>query len=273
MQEISDIVIPGQDAEIPARIYRPIVGATRTAPLPVIVFYHGGGFVVGSIDIFDSLARSLANAATAIVVSVGYRLAPANPYPAAVEDAYAALEWVSENISAVGGDATKLVVAGESAGGNLAAVVALKARDERGPSIAGQILYYPALDFTDTDYPSRTKFIDGYGLSTEAGLAFQQAYAGHVVDKSEPYLSPMHAPSLANLPPTLMVTAGFDPLTDTCTAYTERLQTDGAAAIRRHFPGMIHGFMNIGVFPARREALDETAAFLDDLFSSAATGK
>ncbi|MBP6724691.1 MAG: alpha/beta hydrolase [Halioglobus sp.] len=273
LQEISDIVIPARDAEIPARIYRPIVGAARAASLPVIVFYHGGGFVVGNIDIFDSLVRSLANATTAIVVSVGYRLAPANPYPAAVEDAYAALEWVSENIAALGGDGTKLVVAGESAGGNLAAVVALKARDERGPSIAGQILYYPALDFTDTDYPSRTKFIDGYGLSAEAGLAFQQAYAGHIVDKSEPYLSPIHAPSLANLPPTLMVTAGFDPLTDACIAYIERLQTGGATAIRRHFPGMIHGFMNIGVFPARREALDETSAFLHDLFPAAATGK
>lgn len=275
LQEITDIVIPGLETEIPARVYRPMSTVNSVSPAPVIVFFHGGGFVVGSIDIFDSLTRALANATSAIVVSVGYRLAPAHPYPAAIEDAYTALQWVAKNIEDLGGDSARLVVAGESAGGNLAAVVALKARNEGGPRIAGQILYYPATDLTDTQYLSRDKFSDGYGLSTEAAHSFHEAYVGHIEDKSDPYVSPVYAPSLANMPPTLMVTAGFDRLLDSCRAFAKRLQQAGTPVTYANYPGMIHGFMNIGVFPAKREALVETAAFLHDLpptTSALATG-
>jgi acetyl esterase/lipase len=269
VHKVEDIVIPGPDADLPARIYWPATTDTPASPLPVIVFYHGGGFVVGSVDIFDSLTRALSNATSAVVVSVNYRLAPAHPYPAATIDAYAALEWAAENIDALGGDPAKLIVAGESAGGNLATVVALRANNEGGPSIAAQLLYYPGTDFTDSNYPSREKFADGYGLSRESVLTFFDAYTGHIADKSDPYLSPIRAPSLAGMPPTLMVTAGFDPLVDSCTAYTRRLQDDGVKVTHRHYPTMIHGFMNIGLFPQRREALTSSAAFLTELFSTA----
>ncbi|MGL4565211.1 MAG: alpha/beta hydrolase [Halioglobus sp.] len=248
-------------------MYWPIA-AREAATLPVIVFYHGGGFVVGSIDIFESLTRALASATASIVVSAGYRLAPAHPYPAAITDAYAALEWVAGNLAELGGDPDKLMVAGESAGGNLATVVAMMARDLGGPEIAAEILYYPGTDFTDTPYPSMQKFADGYGLSSGAMRAFRQAYAGRVADKTTPYLSPMSAPSLANMPPTLMVTAGFDPLADSGRAYARRLEKDAVAVNQQHFSSMIHGFMNINLFPQRRQALEATAAFVEGVLAN-----
>ena len=265
-----DIAIPGQGVEIPARVYWPTAAQTPDSPLPVIVFFHGGGFVVGSIDIFDSLTRALANATSAIVVSVGYRLAPAHPYPAAVDDAYAALQWVADNIGTLGGDPTRLIVSGESAGGTLATVVALKARDLGGPDIAAQVLYYPGTDISDDSYPSVEKFADGYGLSSAAVSTFRQAYIGHVQDKTDPYISPLRAASLAHMPPALIITAGFDPLTDATAAYATRLQQSGGTVTHRHYATTIHGFMNIRVFPQRRLALTETGKFLQVLFSDAA---
>ena len=155
MRKVEDVAIPGRDREIPARVYWPRASAEPGAAPPLIVYYHGGGFVVGSVDIFDGLARSIADAAGAVLVSVGYRLAPRDPYPAAIDDAFAALEWAAASAARLEADPSQLLVAGDSAGGNLAAVVALKARDRGGPPLAGQILYYPATDLSDTDYPQR----------------------------------------------------------------------------------------------------------------------
>ena len=266
--KFEDISIPNNGIVISARVYWPATSADATELPPVIVYYHGGGFVVGSVDIFDSLTRSLANATSSIVVSVDYRLAPAHPFPAALDDAYASLAWVTENVASLGGDANKIIVAGDSAGGNLAAVVTLKAKQENGPLIAGQILYYPVVDLTNQSYSSIDNFADGYGLSTEAGNAFRRAYLGKLEDNSTPYVSPLYAESLSALPPALVVTAGFDPLTDGTAAYVERLKQGKVPVTYKPYSEMIHGFMSINAFSQRRLALNDTAVFVEELFSS-----
>jgi acetyl esterase len=258
---VEDVSIPASGRSIPARVYRPVSAGSDEAPLPVIVYYHGGGFSTGSVNIFDDLTRSLANATSSIVVSVEYRLAPAHPYPAAVDDAYAAFEWVAENAETLGADAARVSVGGDSAGGNLAAVVSLRARDTGGPKVAAQLLYYPKTDMAG-DYESNRTFGDGYALSREGSSAFDRAYAGHVEDLRDPYLSPMHAASHAGLPPALVVTAGFDPLTDSAKSYVARLSNAGVQASHAHYPTVFHGFLSIRFFPQRRDALERTADFL-----------
>lgn len=264
--EVKDLVVPSEARDIPVRVYWP--ERVDNAPPPIIVYFHGGGFVVGSVDIFDGLARSLSRATKSIVVSVEYSLAPAHPWPAAVEDCYAALAWAATHAGELGGDADQLVVAGDSAGGNLAAVTALKARGLGGPEITAQVLYYPVTDLTEKRYDSLEKFSDGYGLSTEARQAFRAAYVGHIRDRSNPLVSPLYAPALANLPPAMVVTAGFDPLTDSAQAYAGRLSRAGVTVHSRHFPAMIHGFMSVALFSQRNEALEETASFLDEVLGS-----
>ena len=262
MQKTQDISIPSGDTTIAARIYWPHIIEGAEKPLPITIYFHGGGFVVGDIDIFDNMARSLAHATESILVSVDYRLAPRHPYPAAVDDAYAALNWVAENAASLGGDPSAIAVAGDSAGGNLATVTTIKARNEKGPAIAAQLLFYPGADLKRTDYPSVEKFIDGYGLSTESIRHFREAYFGHVDDLTDPYISPYHASTLENLPPALIVTAGFDPLTDGAHAYAERLKASGVTTVVKHYPEMYHGFMGIKLFADQRDALVETGKFL-----------
>jgi acetyl esterase len=264
---VKNITIPGKGVTIPARVYWP-QGVDKTQAVPIIVYFHGGGFTVGSVQIFDALTRSLANATHAVVVSIDYRLAPANPYPAAVEDCYAATEWVAENAASFGGDPKKLAVAGDSAGGNLSAVVALKARDAGGPTIAAQIMYYPAVDLTDAHYDSKEKFSNGFGLSSASGDKFEYAYAAKVQDHKDPYLSPLYVSSVAGLPPALIVTEGFDPLTGPANAYADRLEQGGVRVTRLHYPDMIHGFMSIRFFPQRRQSLIGTSQFLNEVLQS-----
>jgi acetyl esterase/lipase len=261
---VEDVSIPAAGRSIPARVYRPRSAGPDEAPLAAIVYFHGGGFVTGSVDIFDDLTRTLANATSSIVVSVDYRLAPAHPYPAAVDDAYAALEWVAENAGTLGADPARVSVGGDSAGGNLAAVVSLRARDGGGPPIAAQLLYYPKTDLAG-EYDSDRTFAEGYALSRQGVSAFQRAYAGHVGDLRDPFLSPMHAASHAGLPPALVVTAGFDPLTDSAKAYADRLRNAGVRVVHVHYPTVFHGFMSIRFFPQRRDAFEQTAEFLDAL--------
>jgi len=228
------------------------------------VYFHGGGFVVGSVDIFDSPTRQLAAETGVIVISVDYRLAPTHPWPAATLDGYAAVQWAAENAERLGGDSAKIIVGGDSAGGNLAAVVALMARDQGSPHLAAQVLYYPATDLGDngTIWPSNEKFRDGYGLSAKSNLAFSEAYFGHIEDTTEPYLSPLRAESLSGLPPALVVTAGFDPLTDSAHAYVERVQAAGVDTTLAHFPQMIHGFMSIRLFNQQQQAVNHTVNFV-----------
>lgn len=270
VEKTEDVVIPGADADVPARIYWPVQAIESTQPLPVIVYYHGGGFVVGSVDIFDGLTRSLANATGAIVISVDYRLAPRHPYPAAPSDAYAALLWAADNAGKLGGDRSRIVVAGDSAGADLAAVTALQARDENGPAVAAQILYYPCTDLTGHRYPSRADFLDGYGLSSDAAAAFEAAYVGHldIEARKAAYVSPLYATDLSGLPQTLMITAGFDPLKDSGTAYAQRLRQAGTHTQLHEYSDTIHGFMSVKLFSQRARGLQDTRTFLDNLWAA-----
>jgi acetyl esterase len=266
--KVKDIVIPGPGVELPARVFWP-VDPVDAQSAPLIVYFHGGGFVVGSVNIFDPLTRSLANTTKAIVISVDYRLAPAHPYPAAVDDGYAAVVWAVQNAASLGGDPSRIAVAGDSAGGNLAATVSLKARDMGGPAIAAQIMYYPAVDLTNAHYGSKEKFADGYGLSTESNAAFERAYVGHVQDKTDPYISPLYAKDLTRLPPALVFTAGFDPLTDAAKLYIDKLERNGIPVTAYHYPNIVHGFMSIRLFSERRDALNKTNQFLLAIYKGA----
>lgn len=263
VQATKDVKIPGQGVTIPARIYWP-TGYDKTRPPPVIVYFHGGGFVTGSVNLFDALTRAISNSAGAIVISVEYRLAPDHPWPDGPNDAYAATLWASRNATRLGGDPARLIVGGDSAGGTLAAVVALQARDRKDPALAGQLLYYPAVDLTETRYPSQAKFGDGYGLSQKAGNGFQKAYIGRLTsaERANPYVSPIRAPSLQGLPPALLITGGFDPLTDAARAYAGRLRQENVPVEQRNYSDIIHGFMSVPFFSQRREALDETSRWV-----------
>ena len=168
VRKLEDVSVPAGGRSIAARVYWPDSVAAGDGRLPVIVYYHGGGYVTGSVKIFDALTRSISNATRSIVVSVEYRLAPVHPYPAAVDDAFAALEWVAANVARLEADPAKLFVGGDSAGGNLAAVVSLRARDAGRPALAGQLLYYPGTDHSLDEYASAQNFADGYGLSRKA---------------------------------------------------------------------------------------------------------
>lgn len=260
-----DISIPGPAGDIPARIYRPVAGGG--AALPCLVFFHGGGFVIGDLDTHDVLCRTLANEAGVCVVAVDYRLAPEHRYPAAAEDCYAAAKWVEQNPDTLNIDPNAIAVAGDSAGGNLAAVVSLMARDNKGPQIAFQLLIYPVTDMTGSEkWASRNEFAEGYFLEKETMAWFEGSYFGdNTAGRSEATGSPLLAPNLANLPPAYVVTAGFDPLRDEGKAFADALKAAGNDVEYIDYPGMIHGFFNMqGVLDVSREAVKTAARKLRD---------
>lgn len=262
--EVTDRTIPGPDEDLPVRSYRP----PTDGPHPTVVYFHGGGWVIGGIESHDLLCRHLANEADAVVVSVDYRLAPEHPFPAAVEDAYAATEWVAEHADAVGGDG-RLAVAGDSAGGNLAAIVSLMARDRDGPSIEHQGLIYPATSAAE-DWPSREENAEGYFLTERDMTWFFDHYLESDVHARNPYAFPMGACDLSGLPPATVQTAGFDPLRDEGVAYAEQLEDAGVAVSHHHYPDAIHGFVTMLAEPARvdraYDAIGDLAADLEASF-------
>lgn len=266
VEKTQDIMLDGGDGSIPARVYWPNKTSERIGSMPVIVYFHGGGFVVGSVNIFDDVARSLSNSTRAIVVSVEYRLAPRHPFPAAIEDGYAAVNWVTENARNIGADPKKLLIAGDSAGAAICAVLALKALEENGPNIIGQILYYPVTDLRGTPYGSVQNFSDGYGLSKKQMDGFFDAYIGHLDDPKDlehPYISPLLAPKHSGLPPALIVTAGFDPLHNSGDLYAQKLKENNVPVTYIDYKNMVHGFMSIRFFSQRRDAFNETGKFVD----------
>jgi acetyl esterase len=265
-----DVAIPGPAGDIPVRVYRP----EADGELPTVLFIHGGGFVIGDIDTHDNQCRAVCRDIEAVVVSVGYRLAPEAPFPAAVEDALAATQWTADHVGELGGDPARLALAGDSAGGNLAAVVAQLARDAGGPPIAAQLLIYPGVDFReDGDYPSREENAEGFFLTLEDMVWFRDHYKGSS-DPADPRLSPLLADDLSGLPPAIVVTAEYDPLRDEGEAYARALEAAGVPVILHRYDGLIHGFFDLGALsPAAAAAVDETCADLRRLLSGSAVDR
>jgi acetyl esterase len=254
---VDDRLVPGPAGELPLRVYTP----QGEPPFPIVVWFHGGGWVVGTLDSYDPLCRALAAAVPAVVVSVGYRLAPEHPWPAAVEDAYAATLWASRNAAGLGGAQDRLAVAGDSAGGNLAAVVALGARDRGGPAIAFQLLVYPALDAAGGTASWRDH-AEGFHL-TAAGMRWYWDHYLGGADGRAPDASPLRAAFLGGLPPALVIVAEHDVLRDEGEAYAARLAAAGVAATATRYPGMVHGFFRWRAVTATADtALAEAAAAL-----------
>jgi acetyl esterase len=268
-----DLAIPRDDGDgaIPARFYRP-AGAADDDRLPLFVFFHGGGWTVGDLDSYDVLCRMLANRARCAVLSVDYRLAPEHPFPAAVDDAYAATQWAYRCGEQLGIDPLRVAVGGDSAGGNLATVVTLLARDRGAPPIVFQLLVYPATDMC-SERPSQRQFGRGYLLELEAIRYFQHKYLAHARDYRDWRASPLLRGDLAGLPAALIVTAGFDPLLDDCVAYAEKLRDAGVAVEHRCFEGMIHGFLTLGkMFPDADRAIEASALALARAFAGHSVG-
>jgi acetyl esterase len=260
--DIREFSAPGSaGAAVPLRLYR---GAT-TSPddtLPALVYFHGGGWVIGDLDTHDSLCRHLANGARCIVVAVDYRLAPEHKFPAAVEDCFAATSWVAREAVALGIDRERLAVGGDSAGGNLAAVVSLIARDRGAPKLRYQALLYPAVDCGMT-HSSHDRFAEGYLLTRPTMKWFYEHYLREPADIDDWRASPLRADDLSGVAPALVLTAGNDVLRDEGEAYARRLQEAGVAVQLRHFPDQIHGFLTMGkIIEAAQPALDDVAAAL-----------
>jgi len=251
--------VPGPAGEIPVRVYTPAGGG---GPLPVVVYYHGGGWVIGDLEVVDRPCRLLASAAGAIVVSVDYRLAPEHRYPAAFDDCYAAAVWVAGHAAELGADPARIAVAGDSAGGNLAAAVALAARDRGGPALAAQLLIYPVTDF-DFSTESYRVNADGYLLTKASMTWFWGHYLGAQDLDKDPYACPLRADSLAGLPPAYVATSEYDPLRDEGEAYARRLAEDGVAVTAKRFDGMLHGFFwMLAATPSAAGVVDDMVAVL-----------
>jgi acetyl esterase len=261
--EVTELAIAGPGGDLPLRLYRP----SGSRVLPVLLYFFGGGWVLGTIDTADGVARRLANSSGAMVAVVGYRLAPEHPFPAAVYDCYAALRWVFAHCDEIGADPARLVVGGDSAGGNLAAGVTLLARAD-GPPLAGQLLVYPNTDQLADDDSMRAA--DDRFLFNRRSVAW---YRGHYLsgarDAANPLASPLRAPSLAGLPPALVITAEYDPLRDQGEAYARRLEGEGVPAELIRYPGMAHGFFTMaGTVDASRSAIARAAAQLRAWFDN-----
>ena len=261
MASASDRVIPGPAGDIPVRVYVP---TADPGPRPVLVYFHGGGWVIGDLETHDGTVRALAAASGVTVVSVDYRLAPEHPFPAAVDDCLAAVRWVADpgNATALDIDPGRVAVGGDSAGGNLAAVVAQQLRDD-GPAVRFQLLVYPVTDVR-LSHPSIDQNADGYLLTRADMLWFRGHYVGDH-GWTDPLVSPLLATDEAvrGVAPALVITAEYDPLRDEGEAYAERLRAAGVAATATRYEGMIHGFFSMGdMIPEGKAAVDEAAEAL-----------
>ncbi|MEO1831291.1 MAG: alpha/beta hydrolase [Akkermansiaceae bacterium] len=250
-----------QEIEVPSgpklRLYR----AVGQGPQPCVMYFHGGGWVLGNIETHDALCRRISAQAGVTVVSVEYRPAPDDVFPAAINDCYTATRYVSDHASTLQIDQSRIAVAGDSAGGNLAAAVSLKARDEEAPPIHSQWLIYPITD-ANTETGSYHKFADGYGLTKNLMAWFWDQYVPNVEEREHPLASPLHAASLSGLPPTYLVSAGYDVLYDEGQAYAERLRHAGVPVTEQAHPTMLHGFLHTS------EPFDEAVTAMSQLTSA-----
>lgn len=274
VSEVDNIAAPGPHGPIPLRYYRP-AGVDKKEQLPAVVFYHGGGWVIGDLDTHDVACRTLANEARCAVVSVDYRMGPEHKFPCAVDDAYAALLWVADEAKRLRIDPSRIAVGGDSAGGNLAAVVCIAVREktragEAGvPKVVYQLLIYPATDM-HMDTESHKRFGVGHLLTRSAMDWFQMQYLNNEADRDDWRASPLRAKSLAGLPPAYVVVAGHDPLRDEGEAYAMALKAAGVPVAFREFPGQIHGFVVMGkAIPQANQALAEMGVALKLAFGQA----
>ncbi|HEU0022372.1 MAG TPA: alpha/beta hydrolase [Dehalococcoidia bacterium] len=261
---VEDRTIPGPGSELPVRIYTP----RGTGPFPSLVWFHGGGWVVGDLDSADATARYLTAGSNCIVVSVNYRLAPETKFPGPAEDCYAATEWVTQNAASINADPHKLAVGGDSAGGNLATAVCLMSRDRGGPALSFQLLVYPVTDckFATESYSSNA---EGYQLSRDSMVWYWNHYLQSDADASNPYASPLQAKDLGGLPPAMVITAEFDPLRDEGEAYARRLEAAGVSTTCTRYDGMIHGFFGMAAAVDKgKQAVDQATSMLMATFSS-----
>ncbi len=245
LAKVSALAIPAPYGLIPARIYVPKTLRKTDGLAPGLVFFHGGGWVIGDLDSHDVVCRKLADEGELIVISVDYRLAPEHKFPAAVDDAIAATKWIADNARSLGIDASRLSVGGDSAGGNLATVVAIAARDDDGPAIAGQVLIYPAVDFA-MKHRSHSEPDTSILLTHSVIRWFCEHYLNGGADVGDWRASPVRATTLIGLPPAYVLTAGADPLRDEGHEYAQRLRAAGVPVTYRHFPGQFHGFFTMG---------------------------
>jgi acetyl esterase len=253
---IENLLVPGPEVEIPIRVYTP----HATAPRPAVVFFHGGGWVLGSLDTHEMVCTAIARRSGAVVIAVDYRLAPEHKFPAAVIDCYAATVWVASNAKRLGIDPQRLSVCGDSAGGNLAAVVALKSRDANGPRIALQALIYPVMDLSSFETSSYREFAEGHFLTRTLMEWFRDHYLASREDGRNPHASPLLAGDLRGLPPALLIAAECDPLIDEGEAYATRLKEAAVPVRFKRYAGMIHPFFTMpGVIPQGYDAIQQVA--------------
>jgi acetyl esterase len=265
MEKVVDRTVPGPGGPIPIRIYVPSRSATAH---PVLVYYHGGGWVIGDLETHDRVCRQLAADAQCIVVALDYRRAPEAKFPAAADDATAVFRWVGQRAADFGGDPRRIAVAGDSAGGNLAAVVAHDTRKDPGPRPCFQALIYPVTDLRMTTR-SYDVFADGFILTRDLMIWFREHYLSSEAERNDPRASPLLADDFTGLPPALVITAGFDPLKDEGRAYAERLREGGNAVAYRCYDGLVHGFISLaGGIALARTAIDDTTAALRRAFRS-----
>lgn len=259
LEKVEDLSFPGPAGDVPLRLYRP-QGAEDPAPL--LVFFHGGGWVFGDMDTHDHVCRALAHEATCLILSVDYRLSPPDKFPAAVEDCVAATAWAHAHAADLGADPARIAVGGDSAGGNLAAVVAQQARDAGAPPLVFQLLIYPATDFT-ADAESLRENAEGYLLTRAAIEWCRDTYLRGPQDRTDPRASPLLAADHSGLPDALVVTAEYDPLRDEGNAYAAALADAGVGVTYREYEGMVHGFMRMGALVDRaNEAIEDSARTL-----------
>ncbi len=265
LASVQQIAIPGPGGALPARVYTPKAPRQTDGMSPCLVFFHGGGWVIGDLDSHDVVCRTLAHEGELIVIAVDYRLSPEAKFPAAVEDSIAATKWISENAMTLGVDATRLLVGGDSAGGNLSAVVAIYARDHGGPKLAGQVLIYPGTDFRMT-HPSHSEPETSILLTHSVIRWFKDHYLNGPEDIDDWRASPARVENLAGLPPTYLLTAGADPLRDEGDEFAERLKDAGVPVTYKTYPGQFHGFFTMGkLLPQANVAAKEIGAWLKAL--------
>ncbi len=264
VDRVEDRTIPGPGGEIPVRIYAP----AAPGPLPVLVWYHGGGWVIGSLETHDGICREIVDATGCMVVSVDYRLAPEHRFPAGVDDAYSAACWVSDHAAEIGADASRIAVGGDSAGGHLAAVTAMLARERGTPPLVFQLLVYPALEH-EFSRPSMIENAKGYMLTADGMRWFYRHTLNDPSEGDDPRVSPIRAERLADLPPAFVITAEFDPLRDQGIAYAEALAAAGVPVTSTTYDGVFHGFFNMSAMIDRAKvALDDAVVALRTAFGT-----